>query len=76
MALKNPIRGIVVNGFNVSIFDSEEEYEVHITLNAKRNINENLDKVIEYLRSEGYFDVDKDIKVVGLTFNKDSDLQN
>jgi len=72
--IKNPIRGIVVNGLNVSIFDSEEEYEVHITLNAKRNINENLDRVIEYLGSEGYFDIEKDIKVVGLTINKGSDL--
>lgn len=71
---KKPIRGIVVNGLNVSIFDSEEEYEVHVTLNVKRNIDENLDKVVEYLGAEGYFDLMKNIKVVGLTLNKDSDL--
>ena len=74
--IKRPIRGIVVNGLNVSIFDSEEEYEVHVTLNVKKDIDENLDRVVEYLGSEGYFDVEKPIKVIGITFNKKGSMDN
>jgi hypothetical protein len=45
-----------------------KEYEVHVIFKKKKNIDENLDKTIDYLGKEGYFDKKKNVKVIGMVF--------
>ena len=74
-----PLQGITVNGLKVSIFELEEEYEVHVIFESKADVNDNekLDNAIEYLSKEGYFDkTHKNIKVIGMKFNKKGNMDN
>jgi hypothetical protein len=71
-----PIQGIVVNDLRVSVFELKKEYEVHVIFKDKEAIEERLDSTIEYLSKEGYFDKKKNIKVIGMTFNKKGSMDN
>ena len=61
-------QGIVVNDLKISIYEMKKEYEVHAMFKDKENIEERLDKVMDYLSEEGYFDEEKKVKVIGMVF--------
>ena len=66
-------QGIIVNDLKINIYEMKKEYEVHVIFRNKENIEERLDKTIDYLAEEGYFDKKKKIKVIGMAFNGSMD---
>ena len=65
--------GIIVNDLKINIYELKKEYEVHIIFKNKENIEERLDKTIDYLAEEGYFDKKKKVKVIGMAFRGSMD---
>ena len=61
-------QGIIVNDLKINIYEMRKEYEVHVIFKKKKNMDENLDKTIDYLGKEGYFDKKKNVKVIGMVF--------
>jgi signal recognition particle receptor subunit beta len=76
--IAKPIEGITINGLRISIYEIKKEYEIHVIFKNKSDINDNekLDNAIEYLSKEGYFDKNKNIKVIGMKFNKKGNMDN
>ena len=66
-------QGIIVNDLKINIYEMKKEYEVHIIFKNKENIEERLDKTIDYLAEEGYFDKKKKVKVIGMAFRGSMD---
>ena len=66
-------QGIIVNDLKINIYELKKEYEVHIIFKNKENIEERLDKTIDYLAEEGYFDKKKKVKVIGMAFRGSMD---
>ena len=65
--------GIIVNDLKINIYEMKKEYEVHVIFRNKENIEERLDKTIDYLAEEGYFDKEKKVKVIGMAFRGSMD---
>ena len=66
-------QGIIVNDLKINIYEMKKEYEVHVMFKNKDNIEERLDKTIDYLAEEGYFDKKKKVKVIGMAFKGSMD---
>ena len=56
-------QGIIVNDLKINIYEMKKEYEVHVIFKNKENIEKKMDKTIDYLAEEGYFDGKKKVKV-------------
>lgn len=63
-------QGIVVNDLKINIYETKKEYEVHVLFKNKANIEKKMDGTMYYLSEEGYFDKKKNVKVIGMAFNK------
>lgn len=66
-------QGIIVNDFKINIYEMKKEYEVHVIFKNKENIERKMDKTIDYLAEEGYFDGKKKVKVIGMAFKGSMD---
>ena len=66
-------QGIIVNDLKINIYEMKKEYEVHVIFRNKENIEERLDKTVNYLADEGYFDKEKKVKVIGMAFKGSMD---
>jgi hypothetical protein len=66
-------QGIIVNDLKINIYEMKKEYEVHIIFKNKHTMEEKIDKTIDYLAEEGYFDGKKKVKVIGMAFKGSMD---
>jgi len=65
-------KGVIVNDLKINIYELKKEYEVHVVFKNKENIDRKMDKTIDYLGVEGYFDKGKKVKAIAMIIKENT----